>query len=155
MRKEIEGFPGYFIEDNGKIWSDKTHQYLNPSTNKEGYKYITLRDITGKSKIFLIHRLVGIYFLENPNNYLEINHKDEDKTNNSVTNLEWCDKKYNLNYGTRLSKIRKKVKCIETNKIYDSITDAAEKTSINRGHINSVCQGKRKTAGGFHWEYLT
>ena len=133
MRKEIEGFQGYFIEENGKIWSNKTNQYLNPSTNK----------------------LVGIYFLENPNNYLEINHKDEDKANNSVTNLEWCDKKYNLNYGTRLSKIRKKVKCIETNEIYDSITDAAEKTSINRGHINSVCQGKRKTAGGFHWEYLT
>lgn len=154
MRKEIENFPNYFIEDNGKIWSEKTKQYLNPSINENGYAYITLRDNNKKSTLFLIHRLVGLYFLPNPNNFSEINHKDENKLNNNINNLEWCDRQYNINYGTRLSKIRKKVICVETNIIYESISNAAKQTGINRGHINSVCLNKRQTAGGYHWKYI-
>lgn len=56
--------------------------------------------INGKAKHEKIHRLVALAFIDNPNNYPHVNHKDEDKNNNSVSNLEWCDIKYNNNYGT-------------------------------------------------------
>ena len=78
----------------------------------------------------MIHRLVALAFLDNPNNYPQINHKDENKLNNCVDNLEWCDAKYNINYGTRNDRMAKtqsrKIRCVETGIIYDSIKEAEE-----------------------------
>lgn len=83
---------------------------------------------------------------------------DENKLNNSVDNLEWCNRTYNNNYGTHKQKVSyamsKKVICIETGIIYDSITFASESTGINRTGISKVVTGERKTAGGYHWKYV-
>ena len=89
---------------------------------------------------------------------LQVNHCDENKQNNCLNNLEWCDAKYNNNYGTRNQRaavaISKKVRCIETGVIYESLTEASRQTSIAVSSISECCNGKRKTAGGFHWEYI-
>ena len=78
----------------------------------------------------MIHRLVALAFLDNPNNYTQVNQEDETKLNNCVDNLEWCDAKYNINYGTRNDRMAKtqsrKVRCVETGIIYDSIKEAEE-----------------------------
>ena len=73
--------------------------------NAKGYLRAQLSS-NNKAKMYMVHRLVAIAFLPNPDNLPEVNHIDEDKTNNSVENLEWCDGKYNVNYGTRNDRIR-------------------------------------------------
>lgn len=79
------------------------------------------------------------------------------KTNNSVGNLEWCDREYNNNYGTRNQRIgvalSKQVKCIDTGVVYSSMHQAQKETGINNGSISSCCNGKIKTAGGYHWQF--
>lgn len=73
--------------------------------SKKGYYQVTLiKD--GKKKHYRVHRLVASAFLENPFNYTDVNHKDENKTNNHVDNLEWCTRKYNNNYGTKPERTR-------------------------------------------------
>ena len=113
-----------------------------------------------KREWFLVHRLVLSVFnpIEN-SNHLEVNHKDENKENNRIDNLEWVTSKENCNYGTRnfrnsLSK-NIPVECIETGVIYRSFREAAEKTKIEIASINMCCTGyrTRQTAGGYHWRY--
>lgn len=109
----------------------------------------------GKTKSIRIHRLVAETFIPNPDNLPEVNHKDENKVNNSVSNLEWCDRQYNNTYNDHNAKIntkkRKSVICIETKIIYKSITEAETTTKIK--HISDVCLGHRQTAGGYHWKF--
>lgn len=76
---------------------------LKPRKNNRGY-YEVLLHINGKGENFLIHRLVAKSFVVNPYGYTEINHKDEDKSNNNASNIEWCTRKYNINYGSRTEK---------------------------------------------------
>ena len=126
--------------------------------------YLELQaNICGKRKIFLIHRLVAQYFVPNPNNYPEVNHKDENPQNNNADNLEWCTPKYNCNYGTRNKRCMEKVikkpvkqlsldgKCLA---VYPMIKEAMIKTGIDETQISRVCKGKNVTAGGFKWEYV-
>lgn len=102
----------------------------------------------GKVKNEAIHRLVALAFIPNPSGLPEVNHKDENKQNNCINNLEWCDTAYNINYSHS-----KKVYCIELNKIFDSLCKAAEEVGVTASQISKACQGKLKTTGGYHWEY--
>ena len=88
---------------------------LKLCTDKYGYLKVGLWK-NNKVKTYYVHRLVAEVFLPNPNNYKEVNHKDENKLNNVVSNLEWCDAKYNSNYGTRNERMSKSL----TNNIYTS-----------------------------------
>lgn len=104
--KPIEGYEGlYEVSSLGSVKSlnyNRTgkERILKSQNNGKGYLLVALcRD--GKRKFFQIHRLVATAFIPNPNNYPHINHKDENPLNNIVNNLEWCDAKYNANYGTR------------------------------------------------------
>ena len=123
--KDIKGYEGiYQISNLGKVYSLKSKKFLKSQFNNKGYVTIDLYK-GGKGKRFFVHRLVAQAFLSNPNNYKEINHKDEDKTNNSAYNLEFCDHKYNSSYGTKCErtaeKIKKAVFCVELNKFFKSI----------------------------------
>ena len=102
----ISSFAQHFAGIRAKVLaSDKLFRY----TNNKGYQMIHLR-AKNKSKLYSIHRLVAEAFIENPNNYPQINHKDEDKTNNCVSNLEWCTCKYNNNYGAKKERLREALK---------------------------------------------
>ena len=122
-----------------------------------GHLKVTLRSIDG-TKNYLVHRLVATHFIPNPNNLPEVNHKDECKTNNCVDNLEWCDRKYNANYGKHSPKIilSKPVSQYSLDgymlKVWDSASDAQRE--IPKTHkIGDCCQGKRNKSGGYKWKY--
>lgn len=107
--KDIEGYEGkYQVSNLGRVRSlNYNHtgeiKLLKQYTNKKGYKQVELSK-NGKGKNYLVHRLVTIAFIPNPNNLPIINHKDENPSNNNVNNLEWCTYEYNVNYGTAIKR---------------------------------------------------
>lgn len=141
---------GYYRTSKGHL--------LAPNKKKTGYLEVTLPVTTNKRIYRSVHRLVLETFnpVENMEN-LEVNHKDEDKTNNNLSNLEWMTSKENCNYGTRNERTGEKrrlaVKCIETGEIYPSGRAAAKAVNCPPSSICNCCKGIRKRAGGYHWEY--
>ena len=109
--KGYEKFVNYSINNQGDIRNDTTGKILKKNVSSSGYLdcHICYKDSTNKtkSKGVTIHRLVALAFIPNPDNLPQVNHKDEDKTNNCVDNLEWCTAKYNSNYGNHNDKISK------------------------------------------------
>lgn len=158
--KNIEGFEGlYQISNYGNVKSLKygKESILKPRKNKDGYLRVGLY-INGKGKDYTIHRLVALYFI--PNNDLfktQINHKDENKENNNVNNLEWCDAVYNTNYGNRNKKISKQVNQYDLTgnfiRSFPSTKEIERQLGFANNNIGACCNGKRKTAYGFIWEY--
>lgn len=132
---------------------------LTPQRSIWGYYRINLNK-NHKNKIYSVHRLVAEAFIPNPDNLPCVNHKDEVRTNNRINNLEWCTHKYNSNYGTgskrRSEKLSKSIRCVETGKIYKSLTEVCKVHNLNLGNVSNVCNNKvgYKTAGGYHWEYI-
>ena len=108
--KPIKGYEGlYEVSNFGRIKSIRfgKEKIMKLQLKKNNYLDISLTK-DGKTKRFLIHRLVAEAFIPNPDNLPEVNHKDECKTNNNVNNLEWCDRVYNINYGTCIERRSKK-----------------------------------------------
>ena len=105
--KDIPGYEGlYVVSNNGRVMNVRSGRVLRGIVNNLGYIMVGLSK-SGKVKMISVHRLVAEAFIKNPDNLREVNHKDEDKSNNNVDNLEWCDRKYNVNYGSRMDKVRK------------------------------------------------
>lgn len=104
------GFDGYLVNANGDVISlkGKTPRLLSQVT-VNGYKMVIMYN-DGKAHLEYVHRLVAELFIDNPNNYNEINHIDENKANNNVNNLEWCTREYNINYGTRTERQSRSMK---------------------------------------------
>lgn len=146
-------------------------QIIKPRSNgvEPGYLHVVLSDGKGHRKAFVVHRLVAMAFIPNPDNLPFINHKDENAKNNRVENLEWCTQQYNCNYGThnaRMAKTlhetayqRKQVVQLSTDgrliSIYASIQEGADALGISRSSIDLCCKGKNKTGHGFKWMYLS
>ena len=166
--RDIEGYEGlYKVSNYGRvknlpIWrKHKESKILKANKNRsKGYFKVTLCD-NGSKVTRCIHRLVAKAFLSNHNNLPQINHKDEDKSNNHVDNLEWCTEKYNINFGYGKYKgaehLRKKVlqfnKKMEFIKEWNSMTEAWRVCNVHKNNIMRCCQGKQKTAGGYIWKY--
>lgn len=101
--KEIDGYPNYKVSSMGNVKNYKSGRILKP-TAKDGYLSVALYNANGR-KYFFVHRLVACAFIPNPSDYPEVNHKDEIRSNNCLSNLEWCTSKYNANYGMHNAKI--------------------------------------------------
>lgn len=158
--KDISGFDNYQITDDGRVWSKKNKIWLKP-VEVCGYLRVSLYK-NGKMYLKLIHRLVAETFIENPNNYSEINHKDENPKNNNSCNLEWCEHTYNMRYGTRTSRqidsISKEVYQYTKDLVlvdkYKSCTEAERKNrELNHRGISYACIGKLKTYKGYIWSH--
>lgn len=161
MFKDIQGYPNYQISNLGRVWSKKRQIYLKPNKNNSGYLTVYLPAANGKYKRELIHRLVALTFIPNLENLPCVNHKDENKENNAVTNLEWINHKENINYGTCIERMTKSkgkaIRCIETGVIYASGVQAAKELGTTPDIISKVLHGKSrcKTANGYHLEFVT
>lgn len=166
--KPIENYEGlYEVSSLGRIKSlprwKQNHsklEYIEEKILKQGFngKYYHVRlSKDGKVKIYLIHKLVAEAFLDNPNNYPCVNHKDENKLNNNVNNLEWCTQKYNCNYGKRNNCLRKRIGQydLQENLIreWQGMRVASRELNICYSSIYKCCKGKLKTAGNFIWRY--
>lgn len=165
--KDITGYEGlYQVSNLGNVKSlnyNRTGQekILKAINHKCGYLRVTLYK-NSKCVTYRLHRLVAQAFIPNPDNLPEVNHKDEDKSNNCVNNLEWCDSKYNINYGTGITRSKeKRSKAVlgyhkKDNYIveYPSIHEAARALGIKSSNICNCCNGKIKSYKGFVWRYV-
>ena len=167
----------YHVSNLGRVKSlnynhTGTERILKTSKISSGYLKVTLcKD--GHVKTLKVHRLVADAFIPNPNNLETVNHKDEDKTNNSVANLEWMSKKDNTNYGTRNKRAGEAISKANINNpmfskqvqmfdkktgellaTFPSTQEAQRVTMIHQSNISSCCIGRRKSAGGYKWRYL-
>ena len=156
--KDIIYEKDYQISNLGRIKSFKwgKERILKQSQCMNGYYYVNLSK-NGIVKNYFVHRLVAEAFLDNPNNLPCVNHKDEDKSNNIVSNLEWCDRKYNQNYGTRTEKCSKKVYQYTLDgqfvKEWKSTAECG-RNGFNQSHVAACCRGELKTHKGYIWKYL-
>lgn len=153
--RDIDGYENkYQISNYGRIRSVKKNIILKPMVATNGYLVACLwKD--NKQKKFLIHRLVAEYFIDNPNSYPEINHKDEDKTNNNANNLEWCTHLYNMNYGEVKEKISNAAIGREPwNKGLKCPDISLRQIGKPRPHIHETIQSNNKTGfiGVFYHE---
>ena len=99
--KDIQGYEGlYAITSRGKIWSYRSNKFLKPYKSNKGYLYVKLFK-NGIGKAYSIHRLVALNYIPNPENKEQVNHKDENKENNCINNLEWMTNYENCHYGTK------------------------------------------------------
>ena len=184
VRKAVKGYEGYYeVDQFGRVFGldrtitvvdgERTYEkpiagrQLKQSMHDKGYKTVSLTK-DGQTKQMFVHRIVAEAFLPNPENLPMVNHKDEDKTNNFLENLEWCTAAYNRTYGSAVERHAKKLRGRESEKRvaviqrsldgefmnwHGSIKDAAKSVNGATGAISAACKGTRKTAYGYRWEY--
>ena len=166
--KRISKYPKYLVTEDGKVFSEKTNKYLKTSFDKQGYERAHLYVGNYKQKTIKIHRLVAEVYLQNPLNKTDVNHIDGDKSNNCVSNLEWCTRSENCKhaFAIGLSKISEKHKKLlserskkniggknpsarkvintETKFIYNTAKDAANDFGLKRTTLIAMLNGQNK-----------
>lgn len=170
--KDIEGYEGmYQVSDAGRVRS--LDRYVNHVTGKRitrgkimrphampnGYFTIGL-SIGRRRRDYYIHRLVASAFIENKDGLPQVNHKDEDKSNNAACNLEWCDQSYNNNYGTKNKRFRASrgtaIEMISNGAIvreFVSMRQAEAETGLRRKSISECCRGIIQSYHGYEFRY--
>ena len=178
IQKDIKGFERYQITDDGRVWSKTSKRYLSPTKSQDGYLRVKLCNGDGTYINTNVHRLVASAFIPNPDNLPQVNHKDEDKTNNCVENLEWCTSQYNNTYNDRHLKCASKIKEAHTIRsgkpvnqftldgklvaTYVSTSEASRQTKLCKQGIMIACHGGQQKNGkwvntlqykGYIWKY--
>ena len=156
--KKVAGFQSYSVSDEGQVRNDRTGRIISQKETKSGYLRVMLHRC-GEAKNFRVHRLVAAAFIPNVDNKPQVNHKDGDKRNNCVENLEWVTASENhLHRCRELGKLpthkQVRVRCVETGNVYESVKDASMDVGGCFNNISKVLHGVRKTAGGYHWEVV-
>ena len=170
--KDIPGYEGlYKVSNLGNVKSlnwrntgEEKNLWLKP--HNKGYLQVELAN-GGTKKCFVVHRLVAIAFIPNPDCLPQVNHKDEDKTNNCVENLEWCSRSYNARYSLDRHPERKR-KGQNSERGIVQLTASGEfvkewvrsrdvflETGMSDWSISECCRGNRKTAYGYKWQYAS
>ena len=155
---KIEGFEKYEVSNLGKVRNIKSGIMLKPWITKDGYLRHCLYK-HNKRKNLLLHRIIATAFIDNPGKKPQVNHIDENKLNNDLSNLEWCTVKENNIHGTRTKRVAEKLsqKVIQLDlndnilNVFKSMRQAERETGIDATSISGCCNGKRKSAGGYKW----
>lgn len=155
----------YMVSNKGEVLSNSYRKQgfcrKLAQTNHNGYPHVNLC-VNGKMKRFQVHRLVAMAFIPNPDNLPCVNHKDENKSNNHVENLEWCTQKYNNNYGTANKRRGESgqvaiIQLTLDNKFVSKYNSSKEAANANgfcsSSCITAVCKGRQNTAYGYKWIY--
>ena len=151
--KDIPGCEGrYWVSNLGRIKS--INKILTPDKSQKGYLRARIA-VGGKQKSLKIHRLVAMLFIPNPDNLPQVNHKNEDKADNRVCNLEWVDNRTNYCLNTNKAHGCIKVVMIDSGKetVFESVKQAARTVGISRYSITAACRGTQKVAGGKKWRF--
>lgn len=180
--KEINNYNGeYLISNLGNVKSLKSLKILKPQDDKNGYLFVMLSK-QSKKKNYKIHRLVAEHFLENPMNYEVVNHKDGNKYNNSVENLEWCTHRENNQHAWNMKLNKNTVKqreqasdwcknnrkklqdgmdknsmsvlCINTGEVFNTVREASEVLNISKNQIYRVISGDRNSVFGLKFKKI-
>lgn len=157
--RDVKGYEGiYSVTSCGKVWSHLHNRFLTPHENHGGYAIVYLSK-NGRTINRRVHRLVAEAYLPACEGKSQINHKDENKANNCVNNLEWVTAKENCNHGTRLARLgdltSKPVVCVELGRRFRNAYTAAEELGIQQSNINRCLKGNRERCGGYHWRYAS
>lgn len=169
--KDIDGYEGFYqvsnlgkvrsldrYARNGRFFEGKT---LSSCDNGCGYLVVNLQ-VDGKNKMHTVHRLVAKAFIPNEHNLPQVNHKDGDKSNNNIDNLEWCNNSMNMKHAYKIGLVErpfgrkqrsKEIICVETGVHYIDSIEAGKAIKRNSSSIRECCRGERKTCGGYHWRY--
>ena len=150
MKKEIKGFPGYYVSRDGKVYGK--NGAIKPQNNKRGYTHVLLcRD--GKRYTKTIHRLIANAFVDNPKNKPQVNHKNGDKKDNRAGNLEWVTPKENSVHAMKAGKMKTKLTHEQVNEIRliaknHTRRELAKMYSCSHGHITQIVNLKRRQWAG-------
>ena len=148
--RDIPDYPNYQISNLGNVRNIKTGRILKPRMTKGGYLQVHF-EMNGRN--YYIHRLVAESFLPNPSNYPEVNHIDENKTNNSVDNLEWCTTQYNCEY-SRAKQIAQYDLNGNLIKVWKSAAEISRQLGFDSSCISRACNGYLNSSYNFIWKYL-
>ena len=153
-------FKKYEVFEDGRIWSYKTNRWLKPHLRPDGYLIVHLSDNDNNVKTYYLHRIIyeavtGQPILEG----MDVNHIDEDKSDNRFENLNLMTRKENNNWGTHYERICKQVEQYDKNgnliQVWPSIIEIERQLGYRNGHISECCRGKLKTYKGYIWRYVS
>ena len=166
MWEKIKGYEMYEVSTEGEVRRTNSKKVLKPfyrGSSKQKSRYLGVKLCkNGTEKTFAVHRLVAETFIQNPLHLPQVNHKDGNKINNSVDNLEFCDNSYNIWHSYNVihtNKPKGSMAVLQYDKNgefirkFDSINMASKELNIDSSSISSVCKGERKTAGKHIWRY--
>lgn len=157
--KPIKDYPNYLIDKKGNVYTANTMELRKFAPSPNGYNRISLMKNSKQSNKY-VHRIVAETFIENPDNLPFVNHKDANRKNNCVENLEWCTAQQNMSHDSKLRKTGKKIQSFTSDgkfvKEFESIKEAGRNLKIDSTSITKAVGGKnnRLTAGGFIWKYI-
>lgn len=153
--KLISNYSKYLIDTNGNVFSTHSNKILKPGTYQNGYKYVQIRNDEGELKNERVHLLVARAYLPNPLKLPQVHHKDENKGNNVLSNLEWCTGHYNQQQSAY--KKHKSVEMLNSTgtvlRTFDSLKSAANYIGRTESILSRACNGQRKTSAGYIWRY--